>query len=177
MSQPRRRKRPQNIPLLVVGGIAAVLIILVIVVLSKDGDQANQPEEVDITLISGEIVNLADYRGQVVVINFWATWCPPCRAEMPELDVYYRDHQSDGLVMLAVNSGEAPAAAQAYFQDFGFVIPVGIDYDGSLSNHFGVTGLPVTIVIDAEGTIHYRHTGMITRDTLDAKITPLLAAQ
>jgi cytochrome c biogenesis protein CcmG/thiol:disulfide interchange protein DsbE len=174
MSQSRHQRRPQNIPFLVVGGIAAVLTILVISVLARGNNQADQPEEADITLLGGETVNLADYRGQVVVLNFWATWCPPCRAEMPELDVYYRDHQADGLVMLAVNSEEAPAAVQAYFQDFGFVIPVGIDRDGSLSNHFGVSGLPVTVVLDTDGIIHYRHTGLITRAVLDEQVTPLL---
>ena len=187
MRQTRNRNR--TIALLIIGGVATILIILVFIVLSgndQDGQwvislsgtiQPDQPEEVDITLLDGETINLADYRGQVVVLNFWATWCPPCRAEMPELDIYYREHQADGLVMLAINSGEAPAAARTFFDDFGFVIPVGLDHDGSISDQFGVTGLPVTVVLNTDGTVHYRHTGLITRDVLDTNITPLLATQ
>ncbi len=177
MSQSRSRRRPQNIPLLIVGGIAALLIILVFLVLSKGGDQAGQPEDAAITLLDGETVNLADYRGQVVLVNFWTTWCPPCRAEMPELDAYYRDHQADGLVLLAVNAGEAPAAARTFIEASGFTFPVGLDRDGSISSQFGVTGLPVTIVLDTDGAITYRHTGLITRAVLDEQVTPLLAEQ
>ncbi len=176
MSQLRSQKRPRNIPLLIAGGTASLLVIFVIIILSG-GSQSDQPEEETITLLDGETVNLADYRGQVVLLNFWATWCPPCRAEMPTLDDYYREYQDNGFVLLAINAGETPAAARTFIDANGFTFPVGLDRDNSLSIHFGATGLPLTLVLDPDGVVQYRHSGMITREVLDEQVTPLLASE
>jgi thiol-disulfide isomerase/thioredoxin len=161
---------------LIAGGTAALLVIFVIIILSGGG-QSDQPEEAEITLLDGETVSLSDYRGQVVLINFWATWCPPCRAEMPTLDAYYREHRDNGLVLLAINAGETPAAARTFIDANGFTFPVGLDRDSSLSRQFGASGLPLTLVLDADGVVQYRHSGMITREALDEQVTPLLASE
>lgn len=150
------------------------MIVALILLTTPDKAAA---DSVDIPLLEGGSVDLAEFEGQVVALNFWATWCPPCRAEMPELNAYYQEYQADGFVLLAINSGEPAATARAFIDQTGYVFPVGVDEDGQLTDEFGVVGLPTTIVIGADGEIVYRHSGLINRAVLDAEITPLLTGQ
>nr|MBN1229364.1 TlpA family protein disulfide reductase [Anaerolineae bacterium] len=168
----RRKKRGMQ-SVLMIGAGTLLLALAVVAVLS--GLDGSEDDGISIPLLDGTSVSLSDFAGQTVVLNFWATWCPPCRAEMPLLDAYYREYREDGLVMIAINSGETAVAAAGFFQQNGFAIPVGLDPDGHLGNQFGVTGLPVTLVINPQGEIHYRHAGMIDRSILDGQITPLLS--
>jgi thiol-disulfide isomerase/thioredoxin len=161
-------------PLWLAGAGALLLIVALVVALTVDGKPAQARTQAQIPLLDGSTVNLDDYRGQVVLLNFWATWCPPCRAEMPELDAYYRQHRDDGFVLIAVNAGESAELARSFIEANGFSFPVGLDLNGDLTDEFGITGLPVSIVIDADGAIQYRHSGMISREVLDAQVTPLL---
>ena len=106
----RRRQRSINSILVVAGGVLVVLVIGFLLS-GKSSGQALTPAQVgkligDFSLsdIHGKTVHLRDYAGQAVLVNAWATWCPPCRAEMPDLDAYYQAHQNDGFVILAVNA-------------------------------------------------------------------------
>jgi thiol-disulfide isomerase/thioredoxin len=164
----RRRANPAPLVLAGMGGVLILVALIALVGGSAGADSTAIP------LLDGGTVDLADYQGQTVMINFWASWCPPCRAEMPLLDAYYHEHADDGLVFVAVNSGETPATAGAFIAQSGFTFPVGLDPDGDLSTAYQITGLPVTLVIGPDGGIAYRHSGMIDRATLDAHVTPLL---
>lgn len=124
--------------------------------------------------LDGITLELADFRGKTVVVNFWATWCPPCRAEMPGLHDYYQQHRDQNFVLLAVNTGENPNQARSFIEDTGFTFPVMVDPYSQIADQFGISGLPVTLVITPAGEISYRHTGMITLDILDAQVRPLL---
>lgn len=171
-SRAARRRRSSNRLPLILGAAGVVLIAIAVALALSERGPASDPTA--ITLLDGETVHIEDYAGQTVLVNFWATWCPPCRAEMPELDAYYQEHRDQGFTLLAVNSAEPAATAQGFIEQAGFSFPVGVDPDGRTSAAYGINGLPVSIVYGPDGQVAYRHVGMITRDVLEAEVTPLL---
>lgn len=168
----RRSRRRRSVPPLTLLLMGGGLLLLIVAGVMTFGGQANA--ESGITLLDGSTVTLDDYKGQTVLVNFWASWCPPCRAEMPLLDAYYEQHRDEGFVMIAVNSREPASTARSFIEQTGFGFPVGLDEDGRLTREFGVNGLPVTIVYGPDGEVAYRHGGLITADVLEAEVTPLL---
>ena len=116
----------------------------------KVGDVAH-----DFTLndLDGNLVSLSDYGGRPVIVNFWATWCAPCRIEMPELQAAFEQHQDDGLAILALDQDEPAEVAGAYFYDeMGLTFTPLLDENSAVSTHYGSYGvLPSTYFIDASG--------------------------
>ncbi len=106
-------------------------------------------------LLSGGEVTLSDLRGQAVMINLWASWCPPCRAEMPAIERVYQDLKDEGLVVLAVNTTyqDSESAAAAFVAEFGLTFPILLDRTGAVSNRYQLRGLPSTYFVDREGVI------------------------
>ena len=104
--------------------------------------------------LAGTTRRIADFRGKIVFLNLWATWCPPCREEMPSMETLHRRLHGKDFVMLAVSEDEAGIAAVKPFVDQGgFTFPVLIDRDGLVSQRYGVTGYPETFIIDREGRV------------------------
>ncbi len=130
----------------------------------------------DFTLndFSSKPVRLRDYRGHPVLVNLWASWCPPCRAEMPDLIRFYEAHQAQGLVVLAVNSADDYNSAQQFAHEQGLPFPVLYDPKASAERLFGANGLPSTIFVDPSGTVRFAWTGQITPTVLDQNVVPLL---
>lgn len=125
--------------------------------------------------LAGETLDLADYRGQVVLVNFWATWCAPCRIEMPELDSYLRAHTPDNFALLAVNAGEPAARAAEYLAEFDYSFTIILDEDGAIDDYFGgVRGMPTSYVLNGDGEVVYQHVGALTQEILEEQVTPLL---
>ncbi len=106
-------------------------------------------------LLDGGQLRLSDLRGQSVVINFWASWCPPCRAEMPAIEKVYQAYKDRGLVVLAVNTTfqDNEAAAAAFVREFGLTFLIPLDRDGSVSQRYQLRGLPSTFFVDRNGII------------------------
>ncbi len=123
---------------------------------------------------SGKAVKLSDYRGHPVVVNLWASWCIPCRAEMPTLIRFYQDHQAEGLVFLAVNSSDDSGPAQQFATRVHMPFPVLYDPDGRVMRLLGADALPDTFVIDRTGTVRFAWTGEISSSVLDQRVAPLL---
>ncbi len=138
-------------------------------------DQLAQPAP-NFTLLSpaGESITLSDYQGQVVLVNIWATWCPPCKAEMPDINAFYEAHKDEGFVVLAVNSQEDAATVDDFIQAKGFSFPVALDTQGEVMRLYQALGLPTTYIIDRNGTIQHVQTGTITSQQLKEIIEPLL---
>ena len=111
----------------------------------------------DFTLksITGETYTLSDLRGQAVVINLWATWCPPCRAEMPALQKMYEEYKAQGLVILAVNSTaqDTASAVAPFAAEYGLTFPILLDDAGSVTNAYQVRSLPSSYFIDRKGIV------------------------
>jgi len=133
----------------------------------------------DFTLerLNGEPITLSDLRGQVVLINLWATWCPPCRAEMPAIEQVYRDLGAQGFVVLAVNTTfqDREADAAAFVTQYGLTFPVLLDRDGAVSNRYQLRGLPTSFFVDRQGVIRSVVVGGPMSETLiRSKVEDLL---
>jgi len=115
--------------------------------------------------LDGQRVSLTDFRGQPVIVNFWATWCAPCRIEMPVFQELYERHQDDGLVILALDQAESPEVAGDYFYDeMGLTFTPLLDEDSEIATTYGSYGvLPSTFFIDSEGTVAAIHRGPLTQ--------------
>jgi peroxiredoxin len=127
-----------------------------------------------LTDLDGKPVMLSDYLGKVVLVNNWATWCPPCKAEMPTLESYYIDHQGEDFVIIAIESGEKQDEVVDFVAQYGLTFPVWLDERGIALDAFQNWDLPSSFVIDEAGTIVLAWTGQISRTMLDKYVTPFL---
>jgi thiol-disulfide isomerase/thioredoxin len=126
--------------------------------------------------VDGARHSLADYRGSVVLVNFWATWCIPCRAEMPDLEHEYRVHKAEGLVVLGVDVQESRADVTKFINDLGVTYPVLLDSEAVAHDAYHVGGLPQTILIDRVGRVILSRPGAASREQLELEITQALKA-
>lgn len=107
----------------------------------------------------GRRISLRDHRGRVVFLNFWATWCLPCRAEMPEMERVHQEFKGQGFVVLAVNLRESPAQVRKFAQELKLTYPLPIDEDAKVVQAYAVRALPVTYLIDRKGIMLGRAVG------------------
>jgi thiol-disulfide isomerase/thioredoxin len=192
MSERKKISRKANIPAMIILGAGLILLgLAAFIAWPKAGANANVPVssasltvpvEVDykaprLTLsdLSGMEHSLTDYHGQVVLVNLWATWCPPCKAEMPILKAYYEDHVADGFVTIAVNDGDPDDAVAAFAQEYDLTFSVWLDptYEAT-ERAFKTLNLPSSFVIDREGYVRLRWVGEIDRASLEKYVTPLI---
>ena len=136
------------------------------------------PPVVEADTLDGRRFRLADFHGQVVLLNFWATWCAPCRAEMPAIDAYYQANRGRGLAVLAI-SMDTPNKAKAVRQIAGgFHFPVAMAEGAKLPSSMRPTQLPVTLVFDRTGALRFdsrkSNPGALTAQTLAGIVGPLL---
>ena len=122
------------------------------------------------TNADGTIGRLADYRGKRVVVNFWATWCEPCRAEMPALDAY---NDRDDVVVLGINKGQDIALIAPFAQELNVSFPLISDPDGDVSIAYSARNLPTSVFIDRNGTIAAVSIGVLTEDALALQLERL----
>lgn len=107
----------------------------------------------------GKTYRLSDYRGKVVVLNFWATWCPPCRYEMPSMERAHVKTRDENIAILAVNVGEDDTTVFAFTGQYPVSFPLPLDQDGSVIAKYPVIGLPTTFIIDPRGQVTHRAIG------------------
>jgi thiol-disulfide isomerase/thioredoxin len=179
---------PPKRQLIVLGILGIVLIALGVVtyVVFRGQEQDAQdftavPVPVDypapvlsLTDLQGEAVELADYRGQVILVNLWATWCPPCKAEMPVLVEYFQEYADDGFVIVAIDDGEDPGTVQDYADGHGLIFPIWLDPQYATEKAFRTINLPSSWVIDRSGRVRLAWVGAISRRSLDKYVTPLI---
>lgn len=122
--------------------------------------------------IDGSTVSLGDLRGQVVLLNFWATWCPPCKAEMPDLDALYREHKSQrNFVVLGVDAEESQAEVGAFARSHDVTFPLLLDSDGKVTDGlYVIRSLPTSMIIDRDGRIRDVWAGRLPKATILAKL-------
>ena len=130
--------------------------------------------ELSLENLTGRTEALTDYRGSVVLVNNWATWCPPCKAEMPTLAAYYNEHKSEGFTIIAIEAGDSVDVGSPFVQNYHLEFPVWLDPNGASLRAFGNGTLPNSYVIDGSGTVRYAWTGEIDKAMLEKYVTPLL---
>ena len=127
--------------------------------------------------VNGKTEMLADFRGQVLLVNNWATWCPPCKAEMPSLEKYYEAHAAEGFTLVAVSAGDPQPAVEQFVKDFGLTFHVWLDPNETALQAFKNGNLPNSYVIDRGGTVRYAWTGEINLGLLEKFVTPVIKEQ
>lgn len=123
---------------------------------------------------AGERLQLADLRGRPVVLNFWATWCPPCRAEMPDLEALYAKGREQGLVVVGINLQESGVSVKAFQERHGLTFPLALDTEGAVTKAYGVIPLPTTYFVDRQGRVTARLQGQAPPPVLGREVERLL---
>ena len=174
---------------LIIGGLGLIIISVVTYL-----TQSNQPEipnnlalntlppveinqpapELSLSDLNGNLVSLEDFRGDVVLVNNWATWCPPCRQEMPEFQSYFEDYQDEGFQIVAVEAGQPAEEVQAFVNELGLSFTILLDPENISLTTFQNSSLPNTWVIDRKGNMRLAWLGAINRDTLEEYLTPII---
>ena len=113
----------------------------------------------ELAAMVGNAVNLSQYKGQVVMINFWATWCGPCRQEMPLLEQLYKKYKPMGFAMLGVNVEPDSSGATEWLKATPVTFPILFDTDSKVSKLYAVSGMPSTVIVDRKGQVRFLHRG------------------
>jgi peroxiredoxin len=134
------------------------------------------PANLDLTVkdMNGASVRLADYKGQVIVLNFWATWCGPCEVEIPELVRTYAEYRNQGVVVLGVSIDDSAETLRAYAPQKNMTYPVLLMQDDVDQAYGPIFGVPVTFFIGRDGMISRKHFGPVTKEQVDQEIKALL---
>ena len=130
----------------------------------------------DFTLkdLDGNSVKLSDFRGKAVLLNFFTTWCPACRAEMPDLQAAYAANAGQGFVLLAVDLDESVVSVSAFKQRYGLTFPILLDKGSRVANLYGVVPLPTSYFIDAKGIVRSKQASQLQPDQIKAQLKPIM---
>ena len=197
---------PHRIRVVIFGAVAAIVVVLAFFFYATYGNTANEsvlqsdefgpindeiaaiPDgyggidvgdvapDFSVVNLAGESVALSDYAGQPVMLNFWATWCAPCRIEMPELQAVYEANRDSGFVILALNQNESADVVAAYFQDeMGLTFPALLDESHRVAAEYGVYGInPSSLFISGDGIVTARHFGPATAKQIEGYLADIL---
>jgi peroxiredoxin len=179
------KKFSHIIPLVLMGGGLIFLGVVAAVALLNGGsfstDFSVTPSSVnfpapDLTLndLNGERVTISDYNQQIVLINNWATWCPPCKAEMPTLLKYFKEHVDEGFTLVGINAGDPANEVTKFVDDYGLTFPILLDPNNKSLINFHNENLPSSYVINRDGDVVLAWTGPISFAMLEKYVTPLL---
>jgi thiol-disulfide isomerase/thioredoxin len=127
--------------------------------------------------LTGSPVSLAQYRGKVVLVNLWASWCPPCRAEMPELQRFFEAYGSRGVAVVGLNQGESAQRAAEFASSLRIRFPIWLDERQQYGREFLALGLPTTVVIGRDGIIVRGYDGALTLAQMRAAVAGLVPAR
>jgi len=138
-------------------------------------DTGQEAPDMPMPGIEGGVVRFDSFKGKVIVLNFWATWCPPCRKEMPLLESTYKRYKDKGLVILGINYNEDRERVLKFTQEMGVTFPIILDKELNLTRKYGVLALPATFFIDKKGIIRDQYKGEIVEEIIATKVEPLLS--
>lgn len=188
--QKKYRKQRKNNWVPVFTGVGLILFGFVLFALLRRTDEAAASASVDRSVVpmavdystpqlslqnlNGTTESLEDFRGKVVLVNNWATWCPPCKAEMPTLEQYYETHESEGFTIIAIEAGDGKDQVSQFVNSLKLKFPIWLDPNGDALQAFKNGNLPNSYVIDRAGTVRYAWTGEISLAMLEKYLTPII---
>lgn len=174
-----------------IAGVLLVLVGIVLFVFLQDNGKKTSTTTTDLSVVpavvnypapqltlenvNGETESLEDFSGQVLLLNNWATWCPPCKAEMPTLKKFHEAHSAEGFTIIGVEAGDGKDEVLQFAQSLSLTFPIWLDPDGMALNAFKNGNLPNSYVIDRNGIVRYAWTGEISLAMLEKYVTPLIA--
>lgn len=123
---------------------------------------------------TGKVHTLAMYKGKVILLRFWADWCPNCKEEMPKIDEVYRNLKDRGFDVLGVNVKQSEEAVTAFVKEYKITFPTPLDKDASIAKRYGVIGLPTTFIIGKDGKVKEKVMGDMTKEDVEGLVMPLL---
>jgi DsbE subfamily thiol:disulfide oxidoreductase len=166
------------------GVVVLVLIVAAVAMWGTGGPSAAQStgrplpgqpaKEFTLGLLDGSSLTLSEMRGELVLINFWASWCPPCEDEMPALQAISEEFRAQGVTVVGVAYDDTETDAREMISRFGLTYPVGLDAGDRISSDYGITGVPETFVVDRNGQVAYVHIGPVTAEQLRQDLANLL---
>jgi cytochrome c biogenesis protein CcmG/thiol:disulfide interchange protein DsbE len=178
MGEQKSSTKRSSLPTILSAAVGLVLLAVVAVAFVSSGDGGLQPgdpaPDFTLTLLDGSEVSLSDLRGQVVVLNFWASWCGPCRREAPALQQVWEAYGDDDVAFLGVAYHDAQGASRAFLDEFGITYPNGVDARARIAGMYGLTGVPETYVIDRDGTLAWKKIGELRAEELLQQLESLL---
>jgi len=132
--------------------------------------QGNLAPDFELKTMDGETMKLSDFRGKKLIVNLWATWCPPCRAEMPDMQKFYEENKNKGIEILSVNltaSEQQPENIDKFIEEFGITFPVVLDEKNSVADHYQVVSIPTSYIIDSRGVIQQKIIGPMNKEMME----------
>jgi cytochrome c biogenesis protein CcmG/thiol:disulfide interchange protein DsbE len=164
--------------LLAVLAVLAVVGLLVFGLASKGGSRLEAGDAVPIATLpqleGAANESLADYRGKWVLVNFWASWCLPCRAEAPALEEFQKQHRESGFTVVGIDTQDLSDDAKAFVERYGLSYPQLRDGNGDIADEYGTTGVPENFLVDPAGKVRLVAPGPVDEEYLQREVVPLL---
>jgi cytochrome c biogenesis protein CcmG/thiol:disulfide interchange protein DsbE len=176
-SEPKtqRRASPTWIAVVVVAVLVVILLIFGLIARPSQAPAIGAPVPgFALTAFDGSPLRLEDYQGQVVVVNFFASWCSPCRQEAPAFQQIWNDYQDEEVQFVGIAYKDAASKAQAFLNEYGLTYPSAVDPGSRTARAYGVTGVPETYIVDQQGNLVSHYLGGVTQAELRGDLDPLL---
>jgi peroxiredoxin len=146
---------------------------------AQNSDPGSTPPDFRLKTLAGGTVTLAEYRGRPLLLNFWATWCKPCRGEMTDIIAAYNAHKDQALQVLAINltDQERMKDVRTFVSEFQMPFPVLLDEKGKVRKSYALRGVPTSVFIDSSGVVRFVNPGPITRELIERGLATILPAR
>ncbi|MBM4429407.1 MAG: TlpA family protein disulfide reductase [Chloroflexi bacterium] len=154
--------------------LTILLLAAVVIACKSHSTPAPDNTVVPTTVETFTSETLMQYRGKIVLLNFWAIWCGPCRLEMPDLEAVYQEYGERGVVVVGVNVTESAAEILAYAQKLNLTFPLLRDAEAHGTKTYSIRALPTTLFLDREGQVQYRQLGLMKKDSVVERVESLL---